>query len=298
VDWLHSRTRAVRRSSRVKTNGSIYKSTAGERAIQAFYEGVLAQWPVPHERLHVPTGLGDTFVVASGGVDAPPMLLLHGSSTNSASWMGDVPEYSRRYRAYAVDIPGEPGKSAQTRPSLKGEGYVRWLDDLLAALGVDEAVVVGVSLGGWIALQYAIARPERVSKLALLCPGGVTAPRALWMLRLIALSLLGEWGAEAIKRAIFRDVPISEEVEAFMQLVQAHYRPRIEAPPVFTDQELEEVRMPTLLVAGEKDMVYDSIKTAARMGKLLPQFQAALLPEAGHVLLDTPARVMPFLASV
>jgi pimeloyl-ACP methyl ester carboxylesterase len=282
----------------VKTNGSIYKSTAGERAIQAFYEGVLAQWPVPHEKRYVPTTLGDTFVVASGAASAPPLVLLHGSSTNSAAWMGDVPEYSPHYRAYAVDIPGEPGKSVQTRPSLKGEGYVGWLDDLLMALGVDEAAVVGVSLGGWIALQYAIARPERVSRLALLCPGGVTVPRMSWMLRLIALSLLGEWGAAAIKRAMFRDVPVSAEVEAFMELVQAHYNPRIEAPPVFTDQELEKVRMPTLLVAGEKDMAYNSAKTAARMEKLLPHFQAILLPEAGHVLLDTPARVMPFLASV
>jgi len=45
-------------------------------------------------------------------------------------------------------------------------------------------------------------------------------------------------------------------------------------------------------------VVYESIKTAARMEKLLPQFQAALLPEAGHVLLDTPVQVMPFLESV
>jgi pimeloyl-ACP methyl ester carboxylesterase len=80
----------------VKTNGSIYRSAAGERAIQAFYEGVLAQWPVPHDTLYVPTTLGDTFVIASGAASAPPLVLLHGSSTNSASWMGDVLAYSPR----------------------------------------------------------------------------------------------------------------------------------------------------------------------------------------------------------
>jgi pimeloyl-ACP methyl ester carboxylesterase len=281
----------------MKTNGSIYRSEAGERAIRSFYEKVLAQWPVPNEQLHVPTRLGDTFVIASGSPSAPPLLLLHGSSSNSAAWMGDVRAYSPCCRTYAVDIPGEPGKSAPARPSLKGEGYVDWLDDLLAALRVEQAAMVGESLGGWIALQYAIFRPERVSKLALLCPGGVTAPRVSWMLRLIVLSLFGERGMAAIKRAIFRGVSISEEVEAFMDLVQAHYRPRIEAPPVFPDQELAQVRMPVLLVAGEKDIAFDSVKTAARMSKLLPRFQAALLPEAGHVLLDTPAQVMPFLAS-
>jgi pimeloyl-ACP methyl ester carboxylesterase len=279
----------------MKTNGSIYKSEAGAQAIQSFYEKVLAQWPVPNEQLHVPTRLGDTFVIASGSESSPPLLLLHGSSSNSAAWMGDVIAYSPRYRTYAVDVPGEPGKSAPARPSLKGEGYVDWLDDLLAALRVEQAAMVGESLGGWIALQYAIARPERVDKLALLCPGGVTAPRASWMLRLIVLSLLGERGMAAIKRAMFRGVPITEEVEAFMDLVQAHYRPRIEAPPVFSDQELAQVRMPVLLVAGEKDIAFHSAKTAARMERLLPHFQAALLPEAGHVLLDTPVHVIPFL---
>jgi pimeloyl-ACP methyl ester carboxylesterase len=281
----------------MRTNGSIYRSATGEQAIQTFYEGVLARWPVSHERLCLSTGLGETFALASGPASASPLMLLHGSSTNSAAWMGDVRAYSPHYRTYAVDIPGEPGKSAPTRPSLKGEGYVEWLDDLLAALGIDEAAFVGVSLGGWIALQYATARPEKVSKLALLCPGGVTAPRVSWMLRLIVLSLFGERGLAAIKRAMFRDVPISEEVEAFMALVQAHYYPRIEAPPVFSDLELAQVRMPTLLVAGKKDVAYNSVKTAARLGKLLPQFQVVLLPEAGHVLLDTPAQVMPFLAA-
>jgi pimeloyl-ACP methyl ester carboxylesterase len=279
----------------VKTNGSIYRSAAGEQAIQAFYEEVLAQWPVPHERLYIPTSLGDTFAIASGAVSSPPLVLLHGSSSNSAAWMGDVLAYSPCYRTYAIDIPGEPGKSAPARPSLKAEGYVDWLDDLLVALHTEQTAMVGVSLGGWIALQYAIARPERVSKLALLCPGGVTAPRTSWMLRLIVLSLFGERGLAAIKRAMFHDVPISEEVEAFMDLVQAHYNPRIEAPPVFSDRELAQVRMPTLLVAGEKDVAYDSRKTATRLRELLPHFQAVLLPEAGHVLLDTPVHVMPFL---
>jgi len=280
----------------MKTNGSIYRSEAGERAIQSFYEDVLARWPVPHEQLHIPTALSDTFVIASGAPSAPPLLLLHGSSSNSAAWMGDVLAYSPHYRTYAVDIPGEPGKSAPARPSLKEEGYVGWLDDLLAALRVEQTAIVSISLGGWIALQYAIARPGRVDKLALLCPGGVTTPRPSWMLRLIVLSLFGERGMAAIKRAMFRDVPISEEVEAFMDLVQAHYHPRIEAPPVFSDQELAQVHMPTLLVAGEKDVAYNSRKTAARMRKLLPHFQAVLLPDAGHVLLGTPAQVVPFLA--
>jgi hypothetical protein len=78
---------------------SIYKSPEGQKAILAFYDSILAQWPVPNEKLNISTRYGDTFVIASGDEAAPPLVLLHGSSTNSAIWSSDVVEYSRHYTA-------------------------------------------------------------------------------------------------------------------------------------------------------------------------------------------------------
>jgi pimeloyl-ACP methyl ester carboxylesterase len=75
-------------------------------------------------------------------------VLFHGSGTNSGAWIRDVAEWARRYRVYAVDMIGEPGFSAASRPSLRSDDYIAWLDDVWRQLGLTRASVVGVSLGG------------------------------------------------------------------------------------------------------------------------------------------------------
>ncbi|GGT17127.1 hypothetical protein GCM10014713_07660 [Streptomyces purpureus] len=96
----------------------IYSSPAGEEQIQRNYEEALAAWPVFAERVHVPTRQGDTFVLASGLPQAPPLVLLHGSGANATMWRDDIPIWSRYFRTYAVDLIGEPGMSAPTRGRL------------------------------------------------------------------------------------------------------------------------------------------------------------------------------------
>jgi hypothetical protein len=71
---------------------AIYGTAAGGRAVEQRYREILRLWPVPSERLSIPTREGDTFVVACGLPGAPPLLLLHGSAANSAMWIGDVAE--------------------------------------------------------------------------------------------------------------------------------------------------------------------------------------------------------------
>jgi pimeloyl-ACP methyl ester carboxylesterase len=68
---------------------------------------VLRRWPVPCEHLRIPTHEGETFVVASGRKDAPPLLLFHGSGTNSAIWMDDIASWAEHFRVDAVDVIGE-----------------------------------------------------------------------------------------------------------------------------------------------------------------------------------------------
>lgn len=144
---------------------SIYKSGYGERVIAEFYDSILAYWPVPCQMLDIPTRHGNTFVVASGSPAAPALVQLHGSSTNSAMWSGDVSTYSRHYRVYTVDTLGEPGKSAPSRPSLAGPAYAEWLEDVFNALNIQKAVLMGYSQGGWMALKFATYRPERLLPL-------------------------------------------------------------------------------------------------------------------------------------
>lgn len=118
---------------------SIYESEEGKQKIEGLYRQALQRWPVPNRQLLVPTRQGDTFVIASGEQNETPVVLLHGSGTNSAVWMRDVADLAERYRVYAIDIVGEPGLSAPSRPPLKSVAYAEWLDEVWGNISVSPA---------------------------------------------------------------------------------------------------------------------------------------------------------------
>mgnify|MGYP003694569159 CR=1 FL=1 len=77
---------------------NIYKSEEGKQKVEALYRQALQRWPVPNRQLLVPTCQGDTFVIASGEQNQTPIVLLHGSGTNSAIWMRDVALLAEQHR--------------------------------------------------------------------------------------------------------------------------------------------------------------------------------------------------------
>ncbi len=276
-------------------NASIYKSPAGESAVMALYDQALAYWPVPHEELRLPTRYGETFIIASGPAAAPPLVLLHGAASNALSWMGEVAAYSQRCRTYAVDIIGEPGRSAPARPSWNGPAYGEWLADVLDGLAVTKASLLGLSQGGWNALKFAVMYPERAARLVLLTPAGVTADRPSFLLRALAYSRLGRRGAAALNRYVFGGDSIDPAALAFMQTTMDNLRPRLERLRPFTDDELGRLAMPVLLLGGARDVIRDVAGIAARLGRFAPQLATRLYPARGHVLIGTAPDVMPFL---
>jgi len=263
----------------------------------ALYDAALARWPVPHETLNIPTRHGDTFAVACGDPVAPPLILLHGAGTNSTIWIGDVGTFCRHYRVYAVDLIGEAGKSAPNRPDWNSPAYTEWLCDVFNALKIERAAIVGISQGAWTALKFATSAPERVTKLALLTPGGIVPDKLSFILRAIPLSMLGRWGAERLSRAIYGSQPIPDGALEITVVVMSHFKAWVGVLPIFTDEELRHLTMPTLLLGGTEDVLRDIPRIALRMNKLLPNLTVTIIPKAGHALLNTTDRVMKFLSA-
>lgn len=274
---------------------SIYKSPAGQQAVAALYDRLLASWPVPSTHLTVPTRHGDTFVVASGEPSAPPLVLLHGAGTNAAMWAADAVEYCRRYRVFAVDLIGEPGKSAPNRPSWEGPAYAQWLADVLDGLQIDRASFVGLSQGAWCALKLAVADPSRVERLALMSPGGIVPDKLSFLFRVLPLMLLGRWGSRRVNRIVLGGQAVAPEVEEVLTVLTTHFRPRVGTLPIFTDAELAQLTMPVLLLIGARDALRDAAKITARMQSLMPQLTATIVPDGGHALLNTAPRILAFL---
>ncbi len=262
----------------------IFKSETGREAILAIYPDILARWPQPVEELRIPTSLGTTFVAACGDPAAPPLVLLHGSSANVLMWTGDVQEYARHFRVYTLDIPGEPGQSQPVRPEMAGQAYADWLLEVFQALGIRRACLAGISLGGWMALKFATAHPERVQALALMCPAGIAPQKMSFLYKSIFYSLVGKNGRDSILRMLYSGVPIPDELMDYIRLISEQFSPRMEVIPLFGDVELRRLTMPLLLYAGEQDTLLPSQKVVDRLRFLLPQAEIHLLPGVGHVL--------------
>ncbi len=278
-------------------NPTIYKSETGRIAVLNAYETLLAKWPVSYEQLVVPTQLGNIFVLQCGEKNRPAVIMLHGSSSNSAMWSSSVRELSQTHCIYCIDIPGEPGKSVEKQYPLTDDSYINWLDDVIGGLGLSTVELVGISLGGWMSAAYAIRYPKKVNKLVLLSPSGIGGQKTSFILKAIPLLLLGEKGRERIARSLYGTQSVSDAAIQYTTFIAEHFNPRTGKIPVFSDEQLQRLTMPILCLTGEKDVMLSSAQTAERIHTLLPHADMRVLPGAGHALAGFEKEFTSFLCN-
>ncbi len=271
-------------------------------------------------RIKVPSGRSVHVLEAGAG---PPILLLHGSSTSSLSFM---PLLARLpgVRAIAVDRPGfglsEP--VAVPRERFR-DAAVEFVDEVLEELKLKPCAIVGSSMGGTFAIWYALAHPEQVRQLVLvgavpLLPG-TTPPVPL---RAMSAPVLGDLLARVMKpnaKTVARFMAVMGEGDTIVRhpdLVEALVAEgndpiasatnlaelrAIMTPLGFRSSvrlqsdELRQVSVPTLLVWGDHDPV-GTVDVAGANARLIPRGQLEVLP-AGHVpWLGNPDRVSELLS--
>jgi pimeloyl-ACP methyl ester carboxylesterase len=278
---------------------SIYKSAEGERAVRERYIKFLHSWPAPNRQLRIPTREGETFVVECGLEDAPALILLHGASGNAAMWLADVATWAEHFHVFAIDVIGDAGLSAPSRPPLASAAHALWLDDVMHGLSIERASFLGISNGGWLALDYATRRPERVENLVVFCPGGVVRAKNI-LIKVLPLLLLGKWGARKVREKIIGRTPANaskaQQLFAdFIALIFQHLRPRTERHPVLTDDQLKRLTMPVLAILGGRDVIFDSLAIQRRLEQTLPHAEIRFIPDAGHFIPRQTQAVLDFL---
>lgn len=139
----------------------------------------------------------------------PALLLIHGIGDRSDTWLPLIPILARDYTVIAPDLLGH-GQSDKPRADYSVAGYANAMRDLLSVLDIERATVVGHSLGGGVAMQFAYQYPERCERMVLVSSGGI-ARAVSPFLRLAAapnadliLPLLGRRVARLLGHALFR----------------------------------------------------------------------------------------------
>lgn len=277
------------------TKESIYKSEKGKQEILGFYEKVIREWPQASQQITITTSHGDTFVLESGLSSARKIVLLHGSGSNSAMWMADVMEYSKSFHVFAIDIIGECGKSSENRPPWNEKHYSEWLSEVFKNLNIGSATLIGNSLGGSIAIDFAINFPEKADKLVLIATAGITPIKLSSLFWIILTSIFGDWGFKKLNKMVYGNLEIDPKALKFAGLVKQYFKPRTDVLPLFTDEKLQSIQIPTLFIGGENDCFYDSKKTAVRLSKQIAKFKSEVLIDTGHVVINQALKINDFL---
>ncbi len=242
----------------------------------------------------------------------PPLVFVHGLSGSWQNWLEQMPVLAAERRVIALDLPGF-GQSPMPAEPISISAYARLLDRLLDELGIDAAAVVGNSMGGFVAVELAIAFPRRAERLVLVSPAGISthAPpggtRALPTLRRLdrGMAAGGAWMASKsdtlARRPRLREAALNLLVShpsrlpaplaaeqlrgagkpGFLQALQAIFDYKIR-------ERLREIVCPTLIVWGERDRLIP-VSDADVFAQLVPNSRKVVFADTGHVaMLERP----------
>lgn len=268
-------------------------------------------------RLH-----GHEITYRHAGDGGPVVLLIHGIANSSETWTEILPRLAGHARVVAPDLLGH-GTSAKPRSGdYSLAAYANGLRDLLAVLGHERATIVGHSLGGGVALQFAYQFPERCERLILLAPGGfgrevhpvlraAALPGSEWLLPLVCTPVaagIGNAVARVLGRVGLRAGRDTAEMwgcytsltdpaarRAFLHTVRGTVDLGGQRLSAVERAYLSE-HLPTLVVWGERDSIIPHAHASA-VTAALPASRLEVIPDAGHFAhREQPERVAALLA--
>jgi pimeloyl-ACP methyl ester carboxylesterase len=263
--------------------------TARDRYLTA-YHAALEHWPVAPTHVDVDTAWGTTHVLTVGPSTGTPLVLLHAVAVASPAWFANVAALSAHHRVHAIDTITDVGMSAQSATVRDRDELARWLDEVLARLGPDPVHLVGLSYGGWLALNQAISAPDRLASVTAVDPiGALGRPKVSFMVGMVPDALRAKLGRsdDALHRLLARLNGGRLPEPPLLDLSVAGLRTFVAVQPVpkrLPDAELRRIRTPALFMFGSESPVNDPEKATGRVTRCVPGAQVDVVPGAGHML--------------
>jgi pimeloyl-ACP methyl ester carboxylesterase len=244
--------------------------------------------------------------------EGPPMVFVHGLSGSWPNWLEQLPVLAERHRVIALDLPGF-GHSPMPTETITISYYARLLDRLLGELEVGAAALVGNSMGGFISAELAIAYPQRVERLVLVSPAGLSTYQHHRVMRVLPWLARAEriaaaytaWTAarsdtvarhrglrNATLGMVVRHPGLLPGPLAAEQLRGAGKPGFVQALRAILDYPLEdrlgEIACPTLIVWGDSDRII-SMRDAELFERLIRGSRKVIFKDTGHVsMLERP----------
>ncbi|WP_421840714.1 alpha/beta fold hydrolase [Mycobacterium sp.] len=269
---------------------------------------------VPSLQYRTIHGYKRAFRIAGSG---PAILLIHGIGDNSTTWNGIQAKLAQRFTVIAPDLLGH-GQSDKPRADYSVAAYANGMRDLLSVLDIDRVTIVGHSLGGGVAMQFAYQFPHLVDRLILVAAGGVTkdvnvvfrlaslpmGSEALALLRLPLVLPTVQLAGRVVGRAlgtsglgrdlpnvlrILDDLPEPTASSAFTRTLRAVVDWRGQIVTMLDRCYLTDA-IPVQIIWGSRDVVVP-VQHASMAHAAMPGSRLEIFEESGHFPFhDDPAR--------
>lgn len=256
----------------------------------AAYRAAMAEMPTPSSMLDVPTGFGTVRAYRFDGPESgTPVVLLPGRGASTPMWADNLPGLLEHRTVYCLDTLGEAGLSVQSAPIASVADEARWLDETLAGLGLARAHLLGVSIGGWAAVNLAVHGAARIGSLTLLDPVMTFASIPLKVV-LVSGAMTSPGVPEALRRRILRwisggtDVDDSVPVARLISAATIDFVIRLPAPKLISEDQLRALDVPVLALLAGRSVMLNATRAAARAKELLPNGRVEVWPDASHAI--------------
>jgi pimeloyl-ACP methyl ester carboxylesterase len=237
----------------------------------------------------------DVTYALQGTPARPPLFFIHGWGASHQFWKCQLSAFSARWRCIAPDLVGF-GRSEKPDRDYSVEAYADWLGRFLDVLGVRRAPIVGHSMGGTIALLFALKHPERVERLCVVNPliQGSTALKGqvkcltLPVVRdLVRLAARWRW----MRRYVTKNFSYVQRIDDAMaeDVIRGTRRSMFDSMrslmAIDLVPRLGDLRVPTLAIGSDRDLVVTPGQHA-----LIPSARKETIPESGHMpMIERPA---------
>ncbi|CAM3599693.1 alpha/beta fold hydrolase [Nocardiopsis gilva] len=267
-----------------------FTSAQGHDEFFAAYQRAMEDLPEPDATLDVRTDYGVVRMYRFDGAapEQAPLVFLPGRASASPVLADNLPSLRKIRTVYTVDLLGEPGASIQTRPIRDDEDQARWLHQALSQLPEPRVHLLGLSIGGWTAMNLAIRQPDTLASVTLLDPA-MTFADMPWetVARSIPASVpwfpkswrdgFNSWTAGG---APVEDVPVADMIESGMK----NYALELLVPSRFSAEQLRTVGLPVLAIIAGESVMHNSPDAARQAEDTLSRGTVLTYHDASHAI--------------
>ncbi|MFX1233566.1 MAG: alpha/beta fold hydrolase [Promethearchaeota archaeon] len=242
--------------------------------------------------------------------EGEPLLLIHGLGSSTRDWEFQVPTFSQKYQVITIDLRGH-GKTDKPKGPYNMQMFAKDIAELLEIIGVTSTHILGISLGGGIAFQFAVDYPELVKSL-IIVNAGIEIPADSFKMKLEAfkrISIVRLVGMKKMGQVLAPRLFIKPEQEDLRQKLierwqendKKAYLSAMRALIGWSIRDhLDKIKCPTLIIGSDQDYAPSSIKE--EYTALLPNAKFIEIKDAGHaVAIEKPEEfneiVMNFLSN-